>query len=51
MGWPGDDRAYADVATFGASAHVGEALLDWLDHEASDQTTTSTGNTEGGTEQ
>ena len=51
MGWPGDDRAYADVATFGASAHVGDALLDWLDHEASDLTTTSTGNTEGGTEQ
>lgn len=31
MGWPGDDRGYADVATFGASAHVGEALFDWLD--------------------
>jgi beta-N-acetylhexosaminidase len=27
MGWPGDDRAYADVATFGASRLVTEALL------------------------
>jgi beta-N-acetylhexosaminidase len=50
MGWPGDDREYADVATFGASAHVGEALLDWLEHEAADLTT-STGNSKGGTEQ
>jgi beta-N-acetylhexosaminidase len=31
MGWPGDDRAYADVATFGASRHVGRALLAWLE--------------------
>ncbi len=31
MGWPDDDRAYADVATFGASRHVGEALTVWLD--------------------
>ncbi|MHA6695488.1 glycoside hydrolase family 3 protein [Homoserinimonas sp. A520] len=47
MGWPGDDRAYADVATFGASAHVGEALLAWLDESGS--TTGSTmGKTEGG---
>lgn len=30
MGWPSEDRAYADVATFGASRHVGEALLRWL---------------------
>jgi beta-N-acetylhexosaminidase len=30
MGWPGDDRRYADVATFGASRHVGNALLGWL---------------------
>lgn len=30
MGWPSDDRAYADVATFGASRHVGQALLAWL---------------------
>lgn len=30
MGWPSADRAYADVATFGASRHVGEALLLWL---------------------
>lgn len=27
MGWPGDDRAYADIATFGASRHVGRALM------------------------
>lgn len=33
MGWPGDDRAYADVSTFGASRHVGEALLAWFDRE------------------
>jgi beta-N-acetylhexosaminidase len=31
MGWPGDDRAYADLATFGASRHVGRALLAWLE--------------------
>jgi len=30
MGWPGDDREYADVATFGASRHVGLALEQWL---------------------
>jgi len=34
MGWPGDDRAYADVATFGASKHVSQALLAWLGHTA-----------------
>ena len=34
MGWPGDDRRYADIATFGASRHVGLALLDWLDAQA-----------------
>jgi len=31
MGWPGDDRAFADVATFGASKHVSQALLAWLE--------------------
>ena len=31
MGWPGDNRAYADIATFGASRHVEAALLDWLE--------------------
>jgi beta-N-acetylhexosaminidase len=51
MGWPGDNREYADVATFGGSAHVGEALLDWLGREAADPTTTSAGNSEGGMEQ
>jgi beta-N-acetylhexosaminidase len=30
MGWPSADRRYADVATFGASRHVGQALLRWL---------------------
>ncbi|GLI28067.1 sugar hydrolase [Agromyces rhizosphaerae] len=30
MGWPGADRAYADVATFGASRLVGEALQGLL---------------------
>lgn len=30
MGWPGDDREYADVATFGASRQVGQALELWL---------------------
>jgi beta-N-acetylhexosaminidase len=33
MGWPSDDRAYADVATLGASRHCGRALLAWLDEE------------------
>jgi len=31
MGWPSDNRAYADIATFGASRYVGRALLAWLD--------------------
>jgi beta-N-acetylhexosaminidase len=30
MGWPSDDRRYADVATFGASLLMGRALLSWL---------------------
>ena len=30
MGWPSDDRAYADVATFGASRSVGRALIALL---------------------
>ncbi|MBX6748094.1 MAG: hypothetical protein IRY85_00230 [Micromonosporaceae bacterium] len=30
MGWPAPDRAYADVATFGASRAVGLALHQWL---------------------
>jgi beta-N-acetylhexosaminidase len=30
MGWPSPDRAYADVATFGASRAVGIALHQWL---------------------
>ncbi|MGO4592983.1 glycoside hydrolase family 3 protein [Leifsonia sp. 2TAF2] len=30
MGWPSDDRAYADIATFGASRLVGRALLELL---------------------
>ena len=35
MGWPGDDRAYADVATFGASRHVSQALRAWLERTQS----------------
>jgi len=31
MGWPDTGRAYADVATFGASRHVSEALGAWLE--------------------
>lgn len=31
MGWPSDDRAYADIATFGASRLLGRALLSMLD--------------------
>ncbi|GAB2466375.1 beta-N-acetylhexosaminidase [Conyzicola lurida] len=34
MGWPDTDRRYADVATFGASRHVGEALAAWLEGTA-----------------
>jgi beta-N-acetylhexosaminidase len=30
MGWPSEDRRYADVATFGASRLVGQALLSYL---------------------
>jgi beta-N-acetylhexosaminidase len=30
MGWPSDDRRYADIATFGASCLMGRALLRWL---------------------
>jgi beta-N-acetylhexosaminidase len=33
MGWPSDDRRYADVATFGASLLMGRALLNWLGME------------------
>lgn len=34
MGWPGTDRAYADIATFGASLSVTEALRALLDGRA-----------------
>jgi beta-N-acetylhexosaminidase len=30
MGWPGADRRYADVATFGASLLMARALMSWL---------------------
>ncbi len=30
MGWPSEDRRYADLATFGASLLMGRALLKWL---------------------
>ena len=33
LGWPDETRDYADVATFGASAHVSEALGAWLEGE------------------
>ena len=31
MGWPSNDRSYADIATFGASRIVGRALLAFVD--------------------
>lgn len=31
MGWPSHDRAYADVATFGASRLVGEAVVSFVE--------------------
>ncbi|WP_411700050.1 glycoside hydrolase family 3 protein [Conyzicola sp.] len=33
MGWPDPTQNYSDVATFGASRHVGEALAVWLEGE------------------
>ena len=30
MGWPSDDRAYADIATFGASRLAGRAIAGYL---------------------
>ena len=33
MGWPSDDRRYADVATFGASRLIGQALQTYLARE------------------
>jgi beta-N-acetylhexosaminidase len=35
MGWPSEDRRYADVATFGATRLIGRALLAWLRGDAS----------------
>lgn len=43
MGWAGDDRAYADVATFGGSRHAGRALLAWLETRAADTGAAETG--------
>lgn len=34
MGWPSEDRRYADIATFGASRLVGHALLRLLERGA-----------------
>jgi beta-N-acetylhexosaminidase len=48
MGWPADDRHYADIATFGASAHVGEALRHWFEQAARGNTMDNSGS---GTEQ
>ncbi|MFC9560659.1 glycoside hydrolase family 3 protein [Agromyces sp. NPDC056965] len=31
MGWPSNDRAYADVSTFGASRLLGEAVIEFVD--------------------
>ncbi len=31
MGWPSEDRRYADLATFGASLLMGRALLKWFE--------------------
>ncbi|HEX4441977.1 MAG TPA: beta-N-acetylhexosaminidase [Galbitalea sp.] len=31
MGWPSEDRRYADIATFGASRVVGRTLAEWLE--------------------
>lgn len=39
MGWPADDRAYADIATFGASRLVGSALLVWFASNAEPEVT------------
>ena len=47
MGWPSADRRYADVATFGASRHAGQALLRWLEHSTG--STGSSGSTSEGT--
>jgi beta-N-acetylhexosaminidase len=33
MGWPDRNQNYSDVATFGASRHVSEALAAWLERE------------------
>lgn len=30
MGWPSNDRAYADVSTFGASRLLGEAVIEFI---------------------
>jgi beta-N-acetylhexosaminidase len=38
MGWPSDDRRYADVATFGASALIGQALRAYLTRETPGRT-------------
>ncbi|PPL15996.1 beta-N-acetylhexosaminidase [Microterricola pindariensis] len=37
MGWPSDDRAYADIATFGASRLLGRALLELLGAPAAER--------------
>ncbi|RXZ47866.1 hypothetical protein ESP57_15200 [Agromyces fucosus] len=31
MGWPSNDRAYADISTFGASRLLGEAVIEFVD--------------------
>jgi beta-N-acetylhexosaminidase len=34
MGWPSEDREYADIATFGSSRVIGLALAGWLERAA-----------------
>ena len=38
MGWPSHDRAYADVATFGASRLVGEAVIAFVEESLASPT-------------
>jgi len=49
MGWPDLRQNYADVATFGASRHVGEALAAWLDGAGSGAAGVEAARPEGGT--
>jgi len=50
MGWPSDDRAYADIATFGAAAHVTAALDAWLASAGSGGNNATTSSDRDGTQ-